>query len=182
MNLGLNLSEYLDLVVLGEPLACVMHAYRRLPITLTPKIITIYGGGSIGTLHALYSHKLYPLVKIQLVEPDIRRRKILFKLLPFLHIFSDTSNLQKSNLAIVATSEAIASLNAIENSNDSGSVILFSGINHKNNSELPIYEGQKGMGYLSPSMKHLGIHVDGCFATLGRYPQNCIRIHDIDYK
>lgn len=36
---------------------------------------------------------------------------------------------------------------------------------------------QIGMGYLSPEMKHLGIHINGCFATLAVFPVCCIREH-----
>lgn len=51
-------EKYMDVFVLGEPLACVMHAYRRLPETLEVRTITIFGAGSIGALHALYARSL----------------------------------------------------------------------------------------------------------------------------
>ncbi|MCW9734106.1 alcohol dehydrogenase catalytic domain-containing protein [Avibacterium sp. 20-15] len=140
----LTREEYLDISVLSEPLACVMHAYRRLPETLHIDVITILGAGPIGTLHALYAHRLYPLASIQMIEPDDTRRELIKGLLPFVSVFREYNSfdLSKSNLTVVATSCPKAQTSAIEVSSEYGIVILFSGINHKKKDELPIYEGQ----------------------------------------
>lgn len=139
----LTREQYLDISVLSEPLACVMHAYSRLPDTLHLDVITIWGAGPIGTLHALYAHRRYPLAKIQMIEPDSHRRKLVQSRLPFLTVFGleEQDQLQKSHLAIVATSSPTAQITAIEHAAEYGIVILFSGINHKTKAELPQYEG-----------------------------------------
>lgn len=144
MKTVLTREEYLDISVLSEPLACVMHAYRRLPSTLNINVITIFGAGPIGTLHALYAHRLYPLAKIQIIEPDEIRRELVQNLLPFVVSFSEYNNfvVDQSHLSVVATSVPEAQINAIKATSDYGIVILFSGINHKIKEELPCYEGQ----------------------------------------
>ncbi|MDC9581440.1 alcohol dehydrogenase catalytic domain-containing protein [Xenorhabdus sp. PR6a] len=133
-------EEYLDVFTLGEPLACVMHAYRRLPETLAVGTITIFGAGPIGALHALYARTLYPFSLVQIVEPDERRQALISSKLPFISVHATPDGIRQSNLTIVATSAPEAQTDAIKTAADAAIVILFSGINYKTKDELPHYE------------------------------------------
>lgn len=135
-------EKYMDVFVLGEPLACVMHAYRRLPETLEVRTITIFGAGPIGALHALYARSLYPFAMVQIVEPDERRRALIGRQLPFISVHATPDNIRQSDLAVVATSAPEAQIDAIKTAGDAATVILFSGINHKTKAELPFFEGE----------------------------------------
>ena len=142
MNPVMNNEQFLDAFVLSEPLACVMHAYRRLPATLEIHTITIFGGGPIGVLHALHLRTLYPFSLIQIIEPDARRRKIINNKFPFILLYETPDRIRQSDLAVVATSAPEAQVNAIKTAAAAAIVILFSGINHKSEKDLPVFEGE----------------------------------------
>ncbi|MCG7394256.1 alcohol dehydrogenase catalytic domain-containing protein [Microvirga sp. ACRRW] len=137
----LSRAEYTDLLVLAEPLACVIHAYKRLPPFLNPRTITIFGGGPIGVLHVIQVRSRFWNANIQVVEPDPARRILLERLLPFVSLHSSSQTIATSDLAVVATSDPEASMVSIETAGNAGTVILFSGINHKSRDELPNCEG-----------------------------------------
>ena len=49
-------EEKLDVLTLIEPLACVQHAYQRLPETFIPKKVLVIGSGPIRIGTGRFSH------------------------------------------------------------------------------------------------------------------------------
>ncbi len=134
-------EKQLDVLTLTEPLACVIHAYRRLPESLNLQSALILGGGPIGVLHALEIQRRYSHVKTTVVEPNEARRKTIQKRFSEFTVLENATGLTGFDLTVVATSEATANLDAIKSTSDAGIVLLFSGLNHRQDSDLPTFEG-----------------------------------------
>ncbi|OYZ11958.1 MAG: hypothetical protein B7Y39_19085 [Bdellovibrio sp. 28-41-41] len=143
MNLDLNRQswtpEELDLLTLIEPLACVQHAYRRLPETLLVNSACVFGGGPIGSLHLIELGRRFPKANLTIIDPSEARRTLAQSLFPTVRVL-DSSN-GKFDLTIVATSDPAANISAIQITKPMGTVIHFSGLNHKTTNDLAEVEG-----------------------------------------
>lgn len=144
MNLDFNRQtwspEELDLLTLIEPLACVQHAYRRLPETLLVNSACVFGGGPIGSLHLIELRRRFPKANLTLIDPSEVRRNIAQNLFPAVGVLDSSSN-GRFDLTVVATSDPAANLSAIQNTKPMGTVIHFSGLNHKTKNDLVEVEG-----------------------------------------
>lgn len=136
----LAMANYLDILTLSEPLACVLHAYKRLPSSFIAQVVTIFGAGPIGALHLIQVRQKFPYARLQIVEPVKCRRGLIAQLFPFVNAHADVGGLQPSDLTIVATSHPDAPLAAIRSTTEAGAVLLFSGIDHRSAADLPKYE------------------------------------------
>ncbi len=134
-------ERLLDALTLTEPLACVIHAYQRVPTEFAFQTALILGGGPIGVLHALEIQRRYPHVKITIIEPNLSRRKTLRRRFPEFSILRKVNKEPCFDLVVVATSAPIANTEAIHAVGDAGIVLLFSGLNHRRHENLPSFEG-----------------------------------------
>ncbi|XP_055332440.1 uncharacterized protein LOC129584318 [Paramacrobiotus metropolitanus] len=131
----------LDLLVLAEPLACVMHAYTKFPSYIHLQTAIVYGGGPIGALHLIEIGRRFPKAQRYVIEPNKQRRQLLRRIFPEIAVLSFRPENLQGDLTVVATSAPQASVDAVIKASDAGFVVLFSGINHKTKEELPLLEG-----------------------------------------
>ena len=134
-------EEDLDLMTLIEPLACVQHAYGRLPETLKVPTARVFGGGPIGSLHVIEIRRRFPGVRVEVIDPSPVRRALLSRVFPGLTVGADASGLAAVSLSVVATSDPAANLDAIRTTRAMGHVVHFSGLNHKTRGDLVSHEG-----------------------------------------
>ncbi len=134
-------SKELDALTLTEPLACVLHAQDKIPRYMQVENAVVYGGGPIGALHLMEIGKRFPKAVRFVIEPNSDRRKVLNRVLQNVNVLSSATQELKATLTIIATSDPQANLDGIQNSAEAGLVLLFSGINHKTEEELPFFEG-----------------------------------------
>jgi len=134
-------KEIWDILTLAEPVACVLHAYKRLPTLFVARNITVFGAGPMGILHVLQARQEFPSASIAIVEPNAVRRQLAGRLLPFASVHNSVEKIEETDLAVVATGNPQAPLTAIRTTAAAGVVLLFSGPNHRNPSQVPRYEG-----------------------------------------
>lgn len=118
-------KEILDVLTLAEPLACVLHAFKQLPTTFVAPNITVFGAGPMGILHVVEAKKQFPSAYIAIVEPNVVRRQLAARLLPFASVYNSSDKIRETDISIVATSHPQAALNAIKSTAADGVVLLF---------------------------------------------------------
>jgi threonine dehydrogenase-like Zn-dependent dehydrogenase len=134
-------EKELDLLTLTEPLACVLHAYKKMPVGANPQEIVVLGVGPIGALHVVEIQQRYPTAKISIVEPHAARRALAVTNFPQAEVLAQVPRGRDFDWAVVANSDPCASLLATHIVRPGGVVLLFSGLNLLRGQAAPTVEG-----------------------------------------
>jgi threonine dehydrogenase-like Zn-dependent dehydrogenase len=123
-----------DALPLIEPLACVFRALFRIRHALDVcargnHSLTIFGAGPMGCLAALAARRKWKEIHIRMIEPNPIRHKVVLDGNFADLVVNRVSPHQQSVISFVACSNFEASVDAIENTEYGGTVMLFSGIN-----------------------------------------------------
>ena len=132
-----------DALPLVEPLACALHAIFRiinqvtnltnsaatLPSSVNPFVI--YGTGPMGCLVARLIKRFWPSIKVKMIEPNKVRRLMVRQNNIADDVVASLPEYEENRISLVASSSFKAALDAISAVQHGGTVILFSGINHK---------------------------------------------------
>ena len=133
-----NLS--LRLAALSEPVACCLRAFKDKFFPTKISEICIYGAGPIGSIIATIAKIRFPEVNVVMIDPNLRRRKLLERLgIGDLWIAGreDLMDTYHPDVIFVACSVISAQKDAMNFIRAGGSVCLFGGLPNKIN-ELTI--------------------------------------------
>ena len=130
-----------DALTLVEPLACILRALFHVKddlATLSSGLkksqrninpFTIYGAGPIGCLVARAVKRFWPRIPVMMVEPNPFRRRLVEESNMADVVVDKIPDGEKNHVGFVAASKFQASRDAIQTAVNTGTVMLFSGIN-----------------------------------------------------
>jgi threonine dehydrogenase-like Zn-dependent dehydrogenase len=128
-----------DALPLVEPLACVLRALFRIRHSLNriadisaghrKEFLTIFGAGPMGCLAALAARRKWSEINIRMIEPNATRHRVVFERGFANEVLERVEPDQQSAVSFVASSKFEASVDAVEDTEYGGTVMLFSGIN-----------------------------------------------------
>jgi threonine dehydrogenase-like Zn-dependent dehydrogenase len=134
-------SDNLDALIFTEPLACVLHAHKKIPESFNPSSVTIFGFGPIGAMHLILLKERFPSIKVHICEPDNDRIYLATKIFSSATVSPTVETAPESDLTITASSHPNASIGAATLVKSGGIALLFCGIDHKKSIDLPVVGG-----------------------------------------
>jgi L-iditol 2-dehydrogenase len=131
----------LSLAALAEPVGCCLRGIKQNYFSNKLKNISIIGGGPIGAIITTILSIKFPEIRITIIEPSEKRRKLLISEKIGNNWCDKTENIKNNEggeLIFVACSVLEAQSEAIRIVDQAGTICLFGGINKSKN--LPILD------------------------------------------